>query len=266
MADQDSETLQPVINALLASGFPFQTAVAQVVQRVYRCTLVAQEVPWRDDTGADQFLDLVAIKGNFLITVECKKTQKETFTFLQPGGAYGNVIRARCVYLTQIQDSTKRMELFCSDWAFMPKSAESAFCVVSTSASGKDQRLLERDAQRLVRGTDAYAQRFKRDFKVKQIPELDSPILPVIVTNAKLFVAEYEPGDVSLETGQLPMPQAATLSSVEWTRFRKAFTSGGKDVGDRTVFVVSATAFAAWLEKLDIAAAGPSENDKVQIP
>lgn len=56
-------------------------------------------------------------------------------------------------------------ELFCRDWRLSPKSAESAFCVVSTSASGKDQRLLERDAQLLVHATDAYAKRYKADFK-----------------------------------------------------------------------------------------------------
>jgi hypothetical protein len=266
MAEQNPQALQPVINALLASGFPFQTAVARVVRQVPACALVDEEVPWRDEAGSDQFLDLIATKGPFVVTVECKKTQKEILTFLQPGGADGNVIRVRCIYLTQIQDSTKRMELFCSDWRFMPKSAESPFCVVSTSESGKDQRMLERDVQRLVRGTDAHAQQYKRDFKVKDVPEADRPILPVLVTNAKLFVAEYDPANVSLETGQLPRPSPATLSPVEWVRFRKAFTSGGKHVGDRTVFVVSASALAKWLEKLDIIEMGPSDEGKVHIP
>jgi hypothetical protein len=169
------------------------------------------------------------------------------------------------MYLNQILDTERRMELYCSDWWFMPKSAESVFCVVITSSSGKDRRLLERDAQLLVRGTNAYAQRFKRDFKVNQSLEPDRPILPVIVTNAKLFTAEYEPADVSLDTGQLPVPQPAKLSPVPWIRFRKAFTSGGKDAGDRTVFVVSAPELATWLGKLEITAAGPSEEGKVHI-
>lgn len=266
MAEQDSQTSQAVINALLASGFPFQTAVARIVRQVPGWAFFGEEVPWRDDTGSDQFLDLIATKGQFIVTIECKKTQKEIFTFLQPGGADGNVNRVRCIYLTQIQDVTKRMELFCSDWLFMPKSAESAFCVVSTSESGRDQRMLERDVQRLVRGTDAYAQRRKWGFHVTGVSEADRPILPVLVTNAKLFLAEYDPANVSLETGQLPMPRPATLSPVDWVRFRKGFTSAGNDVGERTVFVVSASAVVRWCEKLDVTQKGPSDEGKVHIP
>lgn len=264
MADQNPEKPQAVINALMASGFPFQTAIARVVSQAPRCNLIAEEFPWRDEIGGDQFLDLVAMKPPFfVVTVECKKTQKEILTFLQPDRGNGDAICVRCVYLTHIQDSTKRLELFCSDWQLKPKSAESAFCVVSTSDSGKDQRMLERDAQRIVRGTDAYAQRYKRE--PKEVSQFDTLIVPVIVTNAKLFVAQYDPGDVSLETGQFPVPLPATLSPVQWVRFRKAFTSGGRDVGDRTVFVVNATALATWLDKLDIIKQTP-EDGKVHIP
>jgi len=103
MPDQpNSEAPQAVINALLASGFPFQTAVARVVRQTPRCTLAGEEIAWRDGTGTDQFLDLVAQKGHVSFPIECKKTQKETLTFLLPDGADGNVIRARCAYFSQI--------------------------------------------------------------------------------------------------------------------------------------------------------------------
>jgi hypothetical protein len=265
MVDQSPETPQAAINALMASGFPFQTAVARVVQQVPRCELIAEEFPWRDEISGDQFLDLVVRKDSFIVAVECKKTQKEILIFLQPGDGNGDVICARCVYLNQIQDSTKRMELFCSDWRLRPKSAESMFCVVSTSDSGKDQRMLERDAHRIVSGTDAYALRYIKDFKVKQDPEPDTLIVPLIVTNARLFVAQYNPADIDLETGQFPLPLPATLSPVSWVRFRKAFTSGSRDVGNRTVFVVRATALATWLGKLDMTQTTP-EGVKVHIP
>jgi hypothetical protein len=116
------------------------------------------------------------------------------------------------------------MELYCSDRQLMPKSPESAFCVVSTSDSGKDQRMLERDAQLLMRATDAYALRFKRDLR-PQFPEPDFLFLPLLVTNAKLFVADYDPADVSLDTGQFAMPLPVTASPVRWVRFRKAPSS-----------------------------------------
>lgn len=220
----NSETPHAVMNALLASGFPFQTAVARVIRQFHGYTLAGEEVPWRDETGTDHFLDLVARRGRVMLPVECKKTQKEMLTFLRPGPAESDVNRSRCLYLTQIQDSTRRMELYCSDRQLMPKSPESAFCVVSTSDSGKDQRMLERDAQLLMRATDAYALRFKRDLR-PQFPEPDFLFLPLLVTNAKLFVADYDPADVSLDTGQFAMPLPVTASPVRWVRFRKAPSS-----------------------------------------
>jgi hypothetical protein len=144
------------------------------------------------------------------------------------------------------------MELFCGDWKLIPKSAESMFCVVSTSASGKDQRLLERDVQLLVHGTDAFARQFKVDYVKKGGNEPDHTVVPAIVTNAELFVAGYKTGDVSLESGQLPMPLPAPLQPAPWVRFRKAF-SGNKDLGDRTVFLVRASEFSRWLQKLEFA-------------
>jgi hypothetical protein len=157
------------------------------------------------------------------------------------------------------------MELYCTGWNFSPKSAESAFCVVSTSGSGKDQRMLERDVQRLIRGTDAYAQHFKREFKVKEDPEPDRFILPVLVTNAKLFIAEYDAADISLDTGQFTMPPAANISHVSWVRFRKAFTSDRNDLGQRTVFVISATALTTFLNKLDYIRTIPSEGGSIHV-
>jgi len=257
MADHNSKPPQVVINALMASGFPLQTAVARVIQHVPQCELIAEEFPWRDEISGDQFLDLIAKKGPFIAAIECKKTQKEILTFLQPEDGDDDAIRARCVYLTQIQDSTKRMELYCRDWRLRPKSAESMFCVVSTSESGKDQRMLERDAHLIVRGTDAYARYYIRNYEKKQVPEPDTVIVSLIVTNAKIFVAKYNPANLDLETGEFPLPLSATVSAVPWVRFRKAFMSGSEDVGHRTVFVVRAAELATWLAKLDMTQTTP---------
>jgi len=256
----------PVISSLVASGFPFQTAVAHVVRQCDGWQLLGQEVPWRDDDGTDQFLDIVATNGFFVVTIECKKTQKETLTFLRPGSSGEKVTRTRCLYVEQIQDSTKRMELFCSDCYLAPGSSESMFCIVSTSDSGKDQRLLERDAQRVVRATDAFAFRYRRQFKVKAQPEPNRYIVPAIVTNAQLFVAQYNPADISLETGQFSMPPMATVIAADRVRFRKAFTSlQGRDLGDRTVMVVSGTDLATFLSKLDVTESAPSAEGRVHL-
>ena len=248
-----SETPPAVATALLASGFPFQTAVAKAVSTLEGWQVIAEEFPWRDDAGADQFVDLVASNDRFVVVIECKKTQKEILTFLDPLTSGAKVARSRVLYLEQIQDSTKRMELFWADRFLSPVSFESAFCVVSTSDSGKDQRLLERDGSRLVRGTDAYATHYHRTFKVKQQPEPDRFVIPILVTNAKLFIARYDPGKVSMETGQFETPPHAEITSVDWVRFRKSFTSyGPRDVGPRTVYVVAAQSLVTFLQQLSL--------------
>lgn len=253
--DQDSMARQAVVNALLASGFPFQTAIAELAQQVTDCKVVTEEFPWRDDNGAG-FLDLVVFKYDFIVAMECKKTQKEIFTFLQPAGAGEKVIRSRCLFLTQIYDQSMRLEMYCSDWEIKPNSLESMFCVVSTSDSGKDQRMLEKDAQLLIRGADAFARHFKQELKPKPAEEPDRVVVPLIVTNAKLFEAKYQPGNVSLETGQLPATAQPDISPIEWVRFRKTFTAGG-DRGDRTVFVVAASSLQKFLDGLDKVSSPP---------
>jgi hypothetical protein len=117
VADQDSATKQAVFAALLASGFPFQTAIAETIRHVPNWRVAVEEFPWRDETGADRFLDLEMFRQNLFLTIECKKTQKEVFTFLQPTGTGSeNMTRSRCLFLRQIQDSSARLELYCGDW------------------------------------------------------------------------------------------------------------------------------------------------------
>jgi len=77
MADEESGLNQQAIGALLASGFPFQTTVAQIVRQATDWQVLAEEFPWRDESGIDHFLDLVGTKHFFVVTIEYKKTQKE---------------------------------------------------------------------------------------------------------------------------------------------------------------------------------------------
>ena len=67
--------------------------------------------------------------------------------------------------------------------------------------------------------------------------------------------------DVSLETGQFGMPPAAAIGPAAIVRFRKSFTSfRGRDIGDRTVFVVAATALAKFLTALEEVQTPPEEG------
>ena len=258
---------EAVVTALVSSGFPFQTAIAATVPQAVDWKVLDEEFPWQDTAGADRFLDIAAGNEALFVGLECKKSQTENFIFLQPDARTGRAQRVRCPYLTQIRDSTRRIEVAFAEWFFEPESVESAFCVVTTSDKGRDQRLLERDAQLLVRGTDAYALFRKRAFKPTAQWEPDRPCVPVLVTNAPLFVAKYSPAAVSLESGQFALPPEAEIESVEWVRFAKPFTSHrNRDVGFRTVFVVRATALVRFLEAIALTGSGPSGRGRVYLP
>jgi hypothetical protein len=214
-----ADTLPPeVVAALKSSGFPFQTAIAHLITAAPSWAVYASEFPWRGLDGETHFLDLIATNGVFFLAIECKKTRKEMLTFLRPlGGALstGPTGHFRCL---RARDNTAgQIELVCEDWNLQPPSAVSEFCVVSTSESGKDRRLLERDAGLLIRATEAFADDHLR-FKLKAA---DAPyaslVLPVIVTNAPLYTTRYEPTEISLETGEINAP--AEMTKPECVRF-----------------------------------------------
>src|SRR3972149_2032808 len=183
MTDNLQKPPEAMIGALLASGFPFQTAVAHAIRQLAAWSIVTEEYPWSDERGTDQFLDIVASYQQITATIECKKTEGQILTFLIPGGGRDDRAKARVLFLSQMQDSTHRFVMYCADWNIRPLSFESSFCVVSTSKSGKDQRLLERDAQVLIRGTDAFVQQRMR-VKPETTTEPDRLYVPVLLTNA----------------------------------------------------------------------------------
>jgi len=122
----DPDVAEYVFPALQKSGFPFQATVVDITRSNGRWRVEDEEVPWRDDSGRDQFLDLAARNRRCVITVECKKTEREIYTFLlrsltRDGQAVPmNTRGARCIHLDQIDDSTQRLEVFCADWWLRP--------------------------------------------------------------------------------------------------------------------------------------------------
>jgi hypothetical protein len=238
-----------VVAALRSSGFPFQTAVAHAVEAAPGWRIHASEYPWQRDDET-HFLDLVATNGVFYLTIECKKTRKEILTFLRPlrgpvGPTTGLVGEFRCLRACNTDDSTQPIGIVCETWQLSPRSNLSEFCVVATSDSGKDQRLLERDAGLLIHATDAFAQSLVRPGR--ELP-LAALVIPVIVTNAPIYTARYRPNSVSLESGEFET-SPDDVTKPECVRFQKSFPSDAEsaDLGNRTVFVVNALSIIEFL-------------------
>lgn len=269
MATGDAKVPEAVLAALQSSGFPFQTAVAHLVSTSAGWSLHASEYPWRSSDGDAYFLDMVASNGVLFLTIECKKSKKEILTFLRPLSLShtGFVEDFRCLRAKQILDSSRRIEIYGEEWMLAPPSTSSEFCVVSTSESGRDQRLLEREAGLLVRGTDAFAQDVRQRFRSDEdrAPSTACLFLPVIVTNAPIYTARYQPTEVSLESGEFSI-QPREIEKAPWVRFRKAFTSDNRsDLGDRSVFVVQATSFAEFIAQVRTSPVQPSDSVPVHF-
>ncbi|KRT69644.1 MAG: hypothetical protein XU15_C0009G0004 [candidate division NC10 bacterium CSP1-5] len=267
MTDENAKIPEPVLGALRGSGFPFQTAVAHVIRGSPGWSVHASEYPWQGPGNDSQFLDLIATDKNLFLTIECKKTRKDIFTFLRPVGHShtGQLEDFRCLRAEQIQNSTRRVEIFCEDWGVYPRSTHAEFCIVSTSESGKDQRLLEKDAGLLIHATEAFAEDFRDRFQSRSKLSPTCLFLPVIVTNAPIYTARYDPTSVSLETGEFSeLPQE--IESAPCVRFRKAFISGGaRELGERSVFVVNAASLSEFLGLVRTAPHQPAERAQVHF-
>lgn len=263
--DDDKKEKIPalVFKALDRSGFPFQTAVHHVVQNLVPASLENKwyvsesEFPWRDASGKDEFLDLVIRRKNWFVAVECKKTEKENYIFLQPLGVThtgANHERVRCLR------GGSNFRLLCEDWSIRPPSSECEFCVVTTSESGNEQRPLERDASLLVRATGALAFHQEKRFEVNAdpVPQEDRLYFSIIVTNAPLYTAWYNPDTIDLKSAKFV--NNAEAKRVSWVRLRKALTSPvGIYLDIRTVFVVSADELHRFLSLFE---KSPSDNAK----
>jgi hypothetical protein len=249
------ETIPKAVNeSLQASGFPFQTAIRHVITSCKGWAVHASEYPWLNSHNGDNFLDIVATNGRFILTVECKKTRHEILTFLLPLGepSTGPVDTFRGVQIQYFPEQNRANHAY-EKWNILPRSCSSEFCIVSPSKSGKDQgRLLERDASLLVRATDAFAAD-KREHPKLPDEKLPRVLLPVIVTNDEIYTVCYKPTEVLLETGEFNAPPK-DIEAAPWVRFSKSFTADmGRDVGHRSVFVVNAASFGDFLEKLEMA-------------
>jgi len=253
-----------VIDSLQASGFPFQTAVAQLIRNSKGWKVHTTEFPWRGPKDDDRFLDIIATNKQFVITVECKKTRQDTLTFLLPVGKelYSGVTSEfRCLSCRSYTAGAHLGDVVCETRALFPESPSCEFCIVSANRS---ERMLEKDASLVIRATEALVQNIHEMSQLLNKLSLPFLLLPVIVTTAPLFTAHYVPSDVSPETGEF----TATPKGIEkrqWVRFAKTFTTSKRhDLSYRSVFVVSASYFNEFLNSLELWPQQP--DDTMPVP
>ena len=249
------------LNKLLnATGFAFQLAVeAQVRKNMgsLNCQNIIREHPWFNPRHqASGFIDIVVEKGLGRFVLECKRTKNGAWVFLSPKPKGVNSIVAKC-HWTCLLDETHSIQEW-SEVGIVPECPESQFCSIRGTGEGKTA-MLDRIGSELVVATEALGKEELSQQNHRAIPHLI--YLPVIVTNAELYVGNFDPNSVDINTG---LVEESEFSKVGAVRYKKALgycvPNPGKALNlgesnaesERTVFVVNSGYLVEWLTKWDM--------------
>lgn len=255
---------QQPISIANSSGFPLQIGISNVVRRSSRWEVLLEEHPWRfEETGSEGFIDLVVLDRNSkleTLVIECKRVRQTAWVFLLP--KLPSVQRSRAtIFGSQIADS-KWMHFGWEDRQADPVTYQSQYCSIPGQAQGR-KNLLERTASELVFSVEALANQERTLQQNQGADNFSRVYIPVIVTTAKLFVAEFDPASINLDDGCLP--DKTTFSEVSFIRYRKSLATfvdatSAKNIGEfyaaseRTIFVVNSLKFEEFINQYEVTA------------
>jgi len=273
-----------IFSLLKNSGFPFQMGVRRQIERTqieHGWLIDAEEYRWQhplsNETG---FVDLVASHSGFLVSlvIECKRNRDDgKWLFLIPRGHEREQARVStlCTMKTKTSAGTPEF-LGWSDFDFTPGSPEAAYCLIHSQ--DEKNPMLERITDSLLPSVESVGH---KDVALKS--EVDylcdyRLFVPLIVTNATLYAAEFDPEEVDMTTGRLPEGKC-TFKEVPLIRFRKSLTSHypradrlPRDRGplslrvlenERTVLVANSASLTESLKSLRLADTGEGFGGKL---
>jgi hypothetical protein len=255
---------QDAIRYASDSGFPLQIALQHAVEAGASRTgwqVRYIEHGWvHPEGGASGFIDLALDSrlGSCILVVECKRQRDATWVFMHHSGTAKDRRRAKAWVTHSIWDNVQTHSWM--ETPLDPACPEATFCAVRGQSSSDRATLLERLGSELVLATEALAHS-ERDFHKSQTVTTRT-YFPVLVTTARLKVADFDPKSVSLEDGELVN---ASVRDVPYVRVRKQlatrFVKLREHQADRpedpshsmesTIFVVHASAFLDFLSAFD---------------
>lgn len=254
MTKRTGEEADNLFNLLNASGFTFQLAIEAAVRASPgepNWRIAAREHYWKTANGQG-YIDLVLSAGDLRLAIECKRTRDAKWLFLMPDRKQLSRSHARIAWTDTFPHRPHLAGW--GDIQVYPESPEPEFCVIRGQGE-RDQPMLERIASLLCESVDGLASDL---IELEKQEQSTNVIIPVIVTNAELHLAEFSPKDVDLESGDL---SSAKFSTVQTVRFRKSLAATAlpddyepeqlRDLSaesERTVFVVHATHLTKWLD------------------
>jgi len=205
-------------NQVNRSGFPLQLAVSNLVNKSQTgWRVLYEEHAWTHESG-DGYIDLVLEDKyrTWLMNIECKRVIDSSWVFLKDMSKPQTRAHAK-LWVTKIADVNSGLkQIGWVDIPMDPPCDESSICIVP-GQNAKDRPMLERTASILVRSTEALAQEegntVSHQYSGLRIYQ------NVIVTTAKLNVAEVVSEDINLATGEID--EKTTFREVPYVRFRK---------------------------------------------
>jgi hypothetical protein len=255
----------PALRTLNDSGFPLQVAVHRHINETksrHGWSVRYSEHAWTNHTdGRSGFLDLVLQNehGPDFIAVECKRLRNAEWVFLHSDGKAQKRAHAQA-WISHYK--TGRMAQF--GWSHLmldPTCPEAQFCAVRGQTSSERVTLIEKTAAELILATECLAMEHK-DYRLAE-SENFKRFFSVIVTTAKLTVAQFDPTAISLKDGTL---ESAEFEPVPYVRFRKQldvhhshltpqqYAQGG-DISylkESTVFVVHSESICDFLSNFKV--------------
>jgi hypothetical protein len=146
-----------------------------------------------------------------------------------------------------------------SDFKVTPPSPEAMFCVVRGQGENHVP-MLERLASTLLLSTEALS---VQDIQLKSNSQVSKArvFMPMIVTNADLFVCKFDPASIDLTTGRT---DSTEFQPIPFIMFRKSLASGipsktapdsiqEANIGsERTVFIVNSNYLRDTLKEFNL--------------
>lgn len=263
-------------NVVNDSGFPLQIEVQRVIEKnkgdFFTWKTEVTEHAWKIDKD-DGFIDLVVGDGNGnKLIIECKRVKHASWIFLVTAQSdlSRRVFKTWNSHFVPAETSQgvsrpKRFKKF--GWNEVPVSPESSRSMYFvTRGQGNNQRLmLERIASEVCFATEAIAIEDAQieNNRYESHKEWATNYFGVIVTTAKIYVADVSSADIELSNGTV-LDGTGNFKEEKWIRFHKQLATKGKiddsfkqlsDLGqsrERTVFVVGALYIEEFLRQFKV--------------
>jgi len=217
----DENKVKKIVNG---SGFPLQIGIQSLVEGSYErhgWRVLFSEHSWVNyETEENGFIDLLLMdkKQKIILNIECKRVKNGKWYFLQSESKLKNRRHAKTHYLHANFGKPKYWGW--KDVALEPSTIEAEFCVIGGEDSKASRSMLEKTAANVVQSTEGFS--IEDHSYSHKLEDFERLYFNVIVTTADLFVCNFDPQQINIETGEI---DKTNTTEVPYIRFRKQFST-----------------------------------------